>query len=91
MRTTVHSSINESPFERHHGKYSRTEIPNYLNITPNEQYFVSAKPETLQKYTFSNGSGKNDQLAMKAPRKLREDVSNNFPYQFLEKKQNKQI
>ena len=49
---------------------------------------ISAKPETLQVYTFSNSEGHQDQLVMKAPRKLREDVSDNFPYLFLEKKVN---
>ena len=33
--------------------------------------------------------GAYDQLVMKAPRKLKEDVSKNFPYIFLEKKHNR--
>ena len=89
-KTTVHSSIKETPFERHYGRKPRTEIHNYLKMSPNKQYNVSARPETLQVYTFTNGKGAYDQLVMKAPRKLKEDVSNNkFPYLFLEKKQNK--
>ena len=90
MRTTVHSSIKETPFERRYGRKPRTEIHNYLNISPNKHYNVSARPETLQVYTFTNGNGAYDQLVMKAPRKLKEDVSNKFPYLFLEKKQNKE-
>ena len=35
MRTTVHSSIKETPFERHYGRKPRTEIHNYLNVSPN--------------------------------------------------------
>ena len=89
MRTTVHSSIKETPFERHCGRKPRTEVHNYLNMSPNKHYNVSARPETLQVYTFTNGNGAYDQLVMKAPRKLKEDVSNKFPYLFLEKKQNK--
>ena len=90
MRTTVHSSIKETPFERHYGRKPRTEIHNFLNISRNKHYNVSARPETLQVYTFTNGNGAYDQLVMKAPRKLKEDVSNKFQYLFLEKKQNKE-
>ena len=32
MRTTIHSSIKETPFERHYGRTPRTEITSYLNI-----------------------------------------------------------
>ena len=45
--------------------------------------------ETLQVYSSTNGDGEYDQLAMRAPRKLKCDVSSEFPYQFLEKKQQK--
>ena len=50
---------------------------------------VSARPETLQVYSFNNGDGEYDQLIMKAPGKLKCDVSNKFPYKFLEKKKQK--
>ena len=41
-------------------------------------------------YSFNNGDGEYGQLIMKAPQKLKCDVSNKFPYKFLEKKkQNK--
>ena len=90
MRTTIHSSIKETPFERHYGRKPRTEITSYLNIPTEINEIVSARPETLQVYSFNNGDGEYDQLIMKAPRKLKCDVSNKFPYQFLEKKkQNK--
>ena len=43
MSTTVHSSMKETPFERHYGRKPRTEIHNYLNMSPNEHYMVSAR------------------------------------------------
>ena len=90
MRTTIYSSIKETPFERHYGKKPRTEITSYLNIPTDINEIVSARPETLQEYNFNNGDGEYDQLIMKAPRKLKCDVSNKFPYQLLgKKKQNK--
>ena len=89
MRTTVHSSIKETPFERHYGRKPRTEVHNYLNISPKKHYAVSEKPETLQFYSFANKNGQHDQLVMNAPRKLKEDVRNKFLYLFLEKKRTK--
>ena len=87
MRMTVHSSIKETPFERHYGRKPQTEIHNYLNVSPYKHYNVSARPETLQVYSFTNGNGTYDQLVMKTARKLKEDVTNKFPYLFLERKQ----
>ena len=89
MRVTVHSSIKETPIERHYGRKPRTEIHNCLNVSPTRQYNVSVRPETLQVYSFTNGNGTYDQLEMKTPRKLKENVSNKFPYLFLERKQNR--
>ena len=52
MRITVHSSIKETPFERRYGRKQRTELTNYLNLSPNvKTNVISAKPETLQVYT----------------------------------------
>ena len=85
MRTTVYSSIKETPFKRHYDGNPRTEIHNYLNVSPNKHYNNSAKPETLQVYSFNKGNGAYDQLVMKALRKLKEDVSNKFSYLFLGK------
>ena len=79
IRTTVPSSIKETPFERHNDRKPRTEIHNYFNVSCNKNYNVLARPETLQVYSFTNGNGAYDQLVMKAPRKLKEDVSNKFP------------
>ena len=86
---TVHSIIKETPFKCHYGRKPRTEIHNFSNVSPNKQYNVSAKPETLQVYSFTNGNGAYDQLVMNAPRKVKQDVSNKFPYLFLERKQSR--
>ena len=39
MRTTIHSIIKETPFERHHGRKPRTEITSYLNIPTDMKCF----------------------------------------------------
>ena len=49
MKTTVHFSVEETPFERNYGRKPRTELTNYLNLSPNvKTNAISAKPETLQ-------------------------------------------
>ena len=60
-----------------------------MDLPTDDNEFISAQPETLQVYSFNNGREGYDQLIMKTPRKLNCDVSNNFPYEFSEKKQNK--
>ena len=63
MRTTVHSSIKETPFERQYGRNSKTELKQYLNVSLNHKTnVVSGKPDTLQVYSFSNNEGHYDQL-----------------------------
>ena len=47
--------------------------------------YISAKPDTVQVYSFSGEGGQSDLLPMKAPRKTKEAVSN-YPFQFLERK-----
>ena len=90
MLTTIHSKIKETQFERHYGRQPRTELPKYLKLPIDNNKYISAQPETLQVYSFNNGTGGYDQLIMKMPRRLKCDVSNKFPYNFLEKKnQNK--
>ena len=89
LRKTVHSSIKETAFERHYGRKPRKEIHDYLNVSPNKNYKVSARPETLHVYSFTKGNGVYNQLVMKAPRNLKEDVSNKFTYLFLEKQDNR--
>ena len=89
IRTTIHSKIKESPFERHYGGKPRTELTNYLNLPTDDNEFISAQPKTLQVYSFNNGRGGYDKLILKTPRELKCDVSNNFQIKFLENKQNK--
>ena len=89
VRMTIHSKTKETPFERHYGRKPRTELTSYLNLPTDKNDYVSAQSETLQLYSFNNGRGGYDQLIMKTPRKRKCDVSNNLPYKFLEKKQNK--
>ena len=90
MLTTVLSSIKETLIERHYGRKPRTETTSYLSLPTDINEIVSARTETFQVYSFNNRDGEYDRLIMKVPRKLKCDVSNKFPYQFLEKKkQNK--
>ena len=61
-----------------------------FNLPTDTNEIVSARSEKLQVYSFNNGDGGYDQMIMKPPKKLKCDVSNKFPYQFLGKKrQNK--
>ena len=48
MRTTVHSSIKETPVERHYGRKPRTDIPSYLILPTDMKENVSARPGSLQ-------------------------------------------
>ena len=89
MRTTNYSKTEETSFERHYGRKLRTELTCYLNLSTDNKDYVSAQTETLQVYSFNNERGGYDQVIMITPRKMKCDVSNNFPYKFLEKQQNK--
>ena len=87
MRKTPHTKLKKSAFELHYGRKPNTEISNLLsldnlkNLTKNS---ISAKPDTLQVYSFSEVGGVSDQLPMKT-RKSDKGVSNH-PFLFLEKK-----
>ena len=86
MRKTPHTKLKKSAFELHYGRKPNTEISNLLNLdnlknlTKNS---ISAKPDTLQVYSFSGVGGASDQLTMKT-RKNDKGVSNQ-PFLFLEK------
>ena len=87
MRKTPHTRLKKSAFELHHGRKPKTEISNLLNRDEIEKLTnrsVSAKPDTLQVYSFSGPGGVSDQLPMK-PKKSTKGVSN-YPFLFLEKK-----
>ena len=76
MRTTVHSRIKETPFERLHSRKPRTELTSYRNLLPDKNDTISAKPEALQIYSFERRDRDYDQLVMKTPRKPKCSVSN---------------
>ena len=42
----------------------------YLNLPTDVENYVTAQPETLQKYSFTNINGKQYQMMMKTPRRL---------------------
>ena len=81
MTTNVHSSIKETPFERQNGRKPSTELTNFLNL--------SSKAKSKVISARQNNEGNQDQLVIKAARKLRKAVSKRFRYLFLEKKTNK--
>ena len=59
MRKTPHSRLNKTAFELHYGRKRNTEISNLLkldNLKELTNHSVSAKPDTLQVYSF-NGAG----------------------------------
>ena len=55
-------------------------------LTNNHSF--SAKPETLQVYTFSGEGGSSDHLPMKQKRKSTKTVSE-YPFKFFERKNQK--
>ena len=68
----------------------RTDLTSYPNLPSHKNDTISAKPDTLQNCSFASRDGDYDQLVIRTPRKLKCHVGNNFPYKFLEKKnQNK--
>ena len=91
MRKTPHTKLKKSAFELHYGRKPNTEISNLLsldnlkNLTKNS---ISAKPDTLQVYSFSGVGCVSDQLPMKT-RKSDKGVSNH-PFLFLGKNITKQ-
>ena len=80
MRKTPHTRLKKSAFELHYGRKPNTEISNLLNLDEIEKLTkrsVSAKPDTLQVYSFSGAGGVSDQLPMK-PKKGAKGVSNSL-------------
>ena len=89
MRKTPHTRLKKSAFELHYGRKPNTEISNLLNLDEIEKLTkrsVSAKPDTLQVYSFSGAGGVSDQLPLK-PKKGEKGVGN-YPFSFLEKNTN---
>ena len=83
MRKTPHTKSKKSAFELHYGRKPNTEITNLLNLDNLTKNSISAKPETLQVFSFSGVGGVSDQLPMKT-RKKDKGVSNQA-FLFLEK------
>ena len=89
MRKTPHTRLKKSAFELQYGRKPNTEISNLLNLDEIEKLTkrsVSAKPDTLQVYSFSGAGGLSDQLPMK-PKKSSKVVSK-CAFLFLEKNTN---
>ena len=89
MRKTAHTKLKKSAFELHYGRKPNTELTILLNLDNLTNNSLSAKPDTLQVYSFSGVGGVSDQLPMKT-RKNDKGVSNQ-PFLFLEKKPEVQI
>ena len=88
MRTTPHTRLRKSAFELHFGRESNTEWSNMLKLDKTKSItnnFISARPDTLQVYTFSGEGGSSDLLPMKQKRKGAKTV-NKYPFQFFERK-----
>ena len=87
MRKTPHTRLNKSAFELHYGREPNTEISNLLNIDALKKLTklcISAKPDTLQLFSFNGAGGVSDQLLMKQ-KKGAKGVSN-YLFLFHEKK-----
>ena len=87
MRKTPHTRLNKSAFELHYGREPNTEISNLLNTDTLKKLTktcISAKPDTLQVYSFNGAGGVSDQLPMKQ-KKGAKGVSK-YPFLFHEKK-----
>ena len=68
MRKTPHTRLISSAFELHYGREPNTEISNLLNIDALKKLTktcISAKPDTLQVFSFNGAGGVFDQVPMK--------------------------
>ena len=87
MKTTVHSKEKKSAVELHMGRKPRLEIHIYLNVDSIIQHrLVLEKPDTIPIYSFGRSGDETDQLIIKAPRKSKRTVSNEYRFSFVEKK-----
>ena len=90
-RNTPHTRLRIFAFELHFGRESNTEWSNMLKLDKTKSItsdFVSARPDTLQVYTFSGEGGSSEHLPMKQKRKGAKTVSK-YPFQFFERKKQK--
>ena len=68
MRKTPYTRLNKSPFELHYGHEPNTKISNLLNFEGLKKLTrtcISAKPDTLQVYSFNGAGCASDQQPMK--------------------------
>ena len=75
IRKTPHTRLKKSAFELHYGRKPNAEISNLLILDEIEKLTkrsISAKPDTLQVYSFSGAGGVSDQLSMKQKKAQRE-------------------
>ena len=92
MRTTPHTRLRKPAFELHFGREPNTEWSNMLKLDKTKSItdnFISARPDTLQVYTFSGEGGSSDHLPMKQKRKGAKTVIK-YPFQFFERKNQKE-
>ena len=74
IRKTPHTRLKKSAFELHYGTKPNTEISNLLNLDEIEKLTkrsVSAKPDTLQVYSFSGAGGVSRPATHEAEEKLK--------------------
>ena len=87
MRNSHLTRLIKTAFELHYGREPNTEISNQLNLDVLKKITkpcISAKPDTLQVYSFNGAGGVSDKLPMKQ-KKGSKGVSN-YPFPFYEKK-----
>ena len=91
MRNLPHTRLRKSALELHFGREPNTEWSNMLKLDKTKSItndFISARPDTLQVYTFSGDGGSSDHLPVKQKRKGAKTVSK-YPFQFFERKKQK--
>ena len=90
MRKFPHTRLGKSALELHYGREANTKISNLLNIDSLKTIAnncFSAKPDTLQVYSFYGIGGASDQLPLKQKKGSKGVI--NYPFQLLEIKMNK--
>ena len=79
MRKTPHTRLKKHAFEMHYGREPNTEISNMLNVDKVKELTknsVSAKPDTLQVYSFKGAGVGSDQLPMKQKKETKGELNN---------------
>ena len=90
-RKTPNTQLKKTAIEFHYGREPNTEVSNLLNLDALKEITkkcISAKPDSLQVYSFNGAGGVSDQIPMKQ-RKGSKGVRN-YLFLFHEKKVTKQ-